>query len=107
MGQGINVADLGAKNNNKHKQLFGTVPGTGGSQNCLCVPKEWLPEPLGPRFRISKPLIQKPLADFLDECRQHLCALLTQALVLLLRKGLDGKGMSLPCMSRVTHSAFD
>ena len=70
------------------------------------VPKEWLPEPLGPKFQISKPPVKKSLADLLDECGQHLWALLTQALVLPFRKGVDGKVIFLQCKSRVTYSAF-
>ena len=29
---------IGEEKTNKHKQLFGIVPGMGGGQNCLCVP---------------------------------------------------------------------
>ena len=35
---------IGDKTNNKHKQLFGIVPGTGGGQVCLCVACLWDPE---------------------------------------------------------------
>ena len=56
------------------------------------IPKEWFPEPLGPKFEISKPPVKKSLADLLDECGQHLWVLLTQALVLLFRKKRRWKG---------------
>ena len=32
---------LRRRRDNQHKQLFGTVPGTGGGQNCLCCLFSW------------------------------------------------------------------
>ena len=71
----------------------------------LVFPQRMAPRTVRAKIWNIQAFRKKSLADLMDECGQHLWALLTQALVLLFRKGVDETGISLKCISRVTHSA--